>query len=228
MRRLLLWMAGNRWLRDRLPRLWFTRRAVRQFMPGEDVNAALAAGPSSRSRESGQLYTRLGENLTRIEEADEVAAALPGRPRRPARAAHGRRDLGEAHPAGLRSRRGADASATLDLAARPPDGADLWVDMEGSAYTEAPSPSTSGSGAAHPNTGICLQAYLRRTRRGRPATAPARSGDPPGQGRLRRAGIDRLPRPREVDANYVGLAVRSCSTAAAGRSGSGSAPTTSG
>ena len=41
MRRLLLWMAGNSWLRRHLPGLWFARRAVRRFMPGEDTAAAL-------------------------------------------------------------------------------------------------------------------------------------------------------------------------------------------
>ena len=43
MRTVLLWMANNRWLRRRLPRLWFARRAVRRFMPGEDAEAALGA-----------------------------------------------------------------------------------------------------------------------------------------------------------------------------------------
>src|SRR6185503_18662066 len=44
MRRIFLWMAGNRWLRGRIPRLWFVRRAVRRFLPGEDATAALNAG----------------------------------------------------------------------------------------------------------------------------------------------------------------------------------------
>ena len=48
MRTILLWMAGNRWLRDRLPKLWFARRAVRRFMPGEDAESALAAAAKFR------------------------------------------------------------------------------------------------------------------------------------------------------------------------------------
>ena len=43
MRSILLWMARNQWLRERLPKLWFARRAVRRFMPGEDADSALAA-----------------------------------------------------------------------------------------------------------------------------------------------------------------------------------------
>ena len=70
MRSLLLWMARNRWLRERLPKLWFAKRAVRRFMPGEDVESALTAGTRFQIEGIGTLYTRLGENLTRIEEAD--------------------------------------------------------------------------------------------------------------------------------------------------------------
>jgi len=73
MRRVLLWMAANPWLRERLPRLWFARRAVRRFLPGEDAAAALDAGERFRRDGIATLYTRLGENLTRIDEADEVA-----------------------------------------------------------------------------------------------------------------------------------------------------------
>ena len=43
MRKLLLWMARNPWLRERLPGLWFAKRAVRRFMPGEDPENALGA-----------------------------------------------------------------------------------------------------------------------------------------------------------------------------------------
>src|SRR5262245_2304452 len=73
MRRILLWMAGNRFLRDRLPKLWFARRAVRKFMPGERPESALDAGVQFQIEGLSTLYTRLGENLTRLEEADEVA-----------------------------------------------------------------------------------------------------------------------------------------------------------
>jgi hypothetical protein len=36
-------MAQNAWLRERIPRLWFAKRAIRRFMPGEDVEVALDA-----------------------------------------------------------------------------------------------------------------------------------------------------------------------------------------
>ena len=73
MRSILLWMARNPWLRDRLPKLRFARRAVRRFMPGEDAESALAAAKGFEADGITVMFTRLGENVTRIEEGDAVA-----------------------------------------------------------------------------------------------------------------------------------------------------------
>ena len=73
MRILLLWMARNRWLKQYLPRLWFARRAVRKFMPGETMEEALDAGETFRPHGISVLYTNLGENLTDLAEAQAVA-----------------------------------------------------------------------------------------------------------------------------------------------------------
>jgi len=67
MRRLLLWMARNQWLRDHLPRLWFARRAVRRFMPGEDPGSALEAASRFKAEGIASEFTRLGENVTTVE-----------------------------------------------------------------------------------------------------------------------------------------------------------------
>src|SRR5919109_386460 len=75
MRALFLWMARNRWLRANLPKLWFARRAVRRFMPGEDAASALEAGAAFASDGIACEFTRLGENVTTMAEADAVAAA---------------------------------------------------------------------------------------------------------------------------------------------------------
>ena len=74
MRRVFLWAARNRWLKERLPRLPFMSRAVRRFMPGETLDEALAAALPLQAAGIATMYTRLGENLERVEEADEVAA----------------------------------------------------------------------------------------------------------------------------------------------------------
>src|SRR5207342_608163 len=74
LRRILLWAARDRWLREHLPQFRFMRRAVRRFMPGETIEDALAAALPLQAAGIGTLYTRLGENLENLAEADEVAA----------------------------------------------------------------------------------------------------------------------------------------------------------
>lgn len=164
MRRVLLWMAANRWLRERLPRLWFARRAVRRFMPGEDAEAALAAGAGFERDGIATLYTRLGENLADIAEADEVADHYLGL-------------LDRIRAGGLNGEVSVkltqlgfdlDVEQTFAhaerLAARAAEGGGtFWIDMEGSAYAEPTIAFYERLKQTHPNVGLCLQAYLRRT-----------------------------------------------------------------
>lgn len=164
MRHLLLWMARSRLLKRWLPRIWFVRRATRRFMPGETVEEALDAAEFFRPHKIGILFTQLGENLTELSEAEAVAD-------------HYHRLLD------MISARGMDAeisvkptqlgldldreaavrllSGLADHAAKR-DGL-LWLDMEGSAYTDATLELFRTLKEEHPNIGICLQAYLRRT-----------------------------------------------------------------
>src|SRR2546422_10468151 len=73
MRRILLWAAQNRWLREHVPRWRFVRRAVRRFMPGEDMADALAAAERYRADGIGAVFTLLGENLSAFEGAEQIA-----------------------------------------------------------------------------------------------------------------------------------------------------------
>lgn len=164
MRRLLLWMARNRWLRDHLPRLWFAKRAVRRFMPGEDPGSALDAAAKFRADGITSMFTRLGENITRVEEGDEVVEHYLG-----LMADIRTRDLdGEVSVKLTQLGYDLDVERTLGHAARLAEraaetGKTLWIDMEGSPYTEGTIAFYERLKTNHPNTGVCLQAYLRRT-----------------------------------------------------------------
>jgi proline dehydrogenase len=163
-RRILLWMARNAWLKERLPRLRFVRKAVRRFMPGEDADAAFAEAATLAASGQGILFTRLGENLVAPAEAEAVAAhyhAILDRGAtlaRPVELSVKPTQLGLdideeacfAHMAGLAAR--AEAIGTW-----------LWVDMEGSAYVERTLALYERLRASHHNVGVCIQAYLRRT-----------------------------------------------------------------
>ena len=164
MRRLLLWMARNAWLRERIPRLWFAKRAIRRFMPGEHVEAALKAAVDFQVEGLGTIFTRLGENLTRIEEADEVAAhyvrliddiaarKLDGEPS--VKLTQLGFDIDEARTMVHAKTLAAKAAET---------GKTFWIDMEGSAYVERTIAFYERLKQTHANVGLCLQAYLRRT-----------------------------------------------------------------
>ena len=164
MRPLLLWMARNRLLKRWLPRIWFVRRAVRRFMPGETVEEALDAAEFFRPHGIGILFTKLGENLTKLSEAEAVAE-------------HYHRLLDMIAARGMDAEISVkptqlgldlDREAAERLLAGLADHAAqrqglLWLDMEGSAHTDGTLELYRSLKQTRPNIGICLQAYLRRT-----------------------------------------------------------------
>ena len=209
MRRVFLWAARNRWLKERLPRFRFMRRAVRRFMPGETLEDALAAALPLQAAGIGTMYTRLGENLEDLAAADEVAA-------------HYLDAIDKIVAAGITgevsvkpTQLGLDLDADVCLAHlvriaehAAAAGSYLWIDMEGSAYTEATIALYEKLRATQPKTGICLQAYLRRTAADLERLLPL---DPAI--RLVKGAYDEKESiayrdRRSVDSNFVGVAVR--------------------
>lgn len=217
-RSVLLWMARNPWLRSRLPRLGFVRRAVRRFMPGEDAESAFAAAAGLAAGGQGILFTRLGENLAELAEADEVAAHYRGLLDRAASLPRPPELSVKPTQLGLDIDRQACFGHLDALATRAADaGTWLWLDMEGSTYVDATLDLYERLRAAHANVGICLQAYLKRTpadlRRLLPLTPAVRlvkgAYDEP-------ATIAHRRRP-EVDAAYQALALMLAEAARDGR-----------
>ena len=208
MRRVFLWAARNPWLKDRLPRLRFMRRAVRRFMPGETLEDALVAALPLQAAGIGTLYTRLGENLERAEEADEVAA-------------HYIDAIDKIVAAGITgevsvkpTQLGLDLDKDLCLAHlvriaghAAAAGSYLWIDMEGSAYTDATIELYERLRATQPRTGICLQAYLRRTAADIERLRPLDPAIRLVKGAYDEKEAIAYTNRRQVDANFVGLAV---------------------
>ena len=148
LRSALLWASRSGVLRDRLMRQRFVQRAVRRFMPGEEAADALAACEELRGAGIGAVLTELGENVARASDVQRVVSDYDEL-------------LGEIE------RRGLDAEisvkpthlgldldpelahqALVRLAARSAGlGRGLWVDMEGSVYTEPREMLTSVFGA---------------------------------------------------------------------------------
>jgi len=65
-------MSNNVWLRERATKTAFVRRSVSKFMPGERLEDAMTAAAEQQTLGIGTIFTKLGENLTKIEEAEEV------------------------------------------------------------------------------------------------------------------------------------------------------------
>ena len=164
MRSLLLWCAQNRWLATHVPRWGFARRAVKRFLPGEQFDDALEAAVAFKAQRIGALFTRLGENVTDLSEARATVE-------------HYESVFSSASTAGVDfevsvkpTQVGLDidaeaAFANLERLARAAAKAKsfLWLDMEGSAYTQVTLDLYRRLRAEHPRTGVCLQAYLYRT-----------------------------------------------------------------
>jgi proline dehydrogenase len=208
MRRLLLWMARNRWLRDHLPRLWFARRAVRRFMPGEDPESALEAATRFKAEGIASEFTRLGENVTTVEEGDAVVEHYLGL-------------LDDIRQRGLDGEVSVkltqlgydiDVDRTLAhtgrLAERAAEaGRTLWIDMEGSAYAEGTIAFYERLKASHPNAGLCLQSYLHRTAADIQRLLPLSPEIRLVKGAYAEPASIAYQTRHDVDTNYVALAV---------------------
>ncbi len=208
LRSILLWCARNAWLRAHLPTLPFMQRAVRRFMPGETIDDALGAAVDLQVLGIATIYTRLGENLTEASQAQEVAdhyLELLGRIKtseidgeisvKPTQLGL---DLDEdtcfAH------------LATLARAAEA-QGSYLWIDMEDSSYVDRTLDLYQRLRAMHPRTGVCLQAYLRRTAKDVERLLPLNPAIRLVKGAYDEPKAIAFRSKREVDANYLGIAV---------------------
>ena len=210
-------MARSRLLKRWLPRIWFVRRATRRFMPGETMEEALDAAEFFRPHGVGVLFTHLGENLTQLAEADAVADHYHSLLDR-----IGARGL-DAEISVKPTQLGLDLDheATLrhlsDLADHAAQGSGLlWLDMEGSAYTDPTLELYRSLKESHPNVGICLQAYLRRTPADVHALLPLKPAIRLVKGAYDEPSALAFRRRDEVSAAYQSLCVLMLPHAAAG------------
>ena len=206
MRWLLLWCAQNKWLSSHVPTWGFARRAVRRFLPGEEFESALREAVEFKKQGIGALFTRLGENLTALDEATEVVRhyeeVLAASSELGAEISVKPTQLGlDIDPAA--------ALANLVRLARAAEEAKsfLWIDMEGSPYTDATIQLYTRLRAEHANTGICLQSYLHRTAADILKLLPRRPAIRLVKGAYAESAEIAFQAKRDVDANYLALCV---------------------
>jgi proline dehydrogenase len=208
LRSLLLWCASNPWLSSHVPTWGFARRAVKRFMPGDDLDAALKAAADFKAQSIGSLLTRLGENVTNLAEAAEVVEHYEAVFARVAAAGLNSEISVKPTQLGL-DIDAAAAYANLERLARAAAKAKcfLWIDMEGSAYTEATIDLYRRLRADHPRTGIALQAYLHRTVDDVAGLMPLKPAIRLVKGAYAEPSTIAFTAKRDVDANYLALCV---------------------
>jgi len=165
MRKILLAGSTSPWLRRQATRRAFVRRSVSRFMPGERIDDALEAAAALEPEGINTILTRLGENLTRLEEAEEVTQHyLDVLDRVHARGLDGQisvkpTQLGLDLDAAVCERNLDRIIETAERLANVP----VWIDMESSPYVEPTLKLFRGARERHRGVGIALQAYLYRT-----------------------------------------------------------------
>src|ERR1051325_5186793 len=163
-RSILIRASRSPWLANQVRRRKFTRRAVRRFMPGEDVSEALGAAKQFAEEKIATVFTQLGERVTSTAECDAVRdhyLDLFDEIQRRGLPSHVSVKLTQL---GLDIDRDACAARVRTLADKAvATGSFLWVDIEESHYVDATLAVYRVVRAANPKVGLCLQAYLYRT-----------------------------------------------------------------
>ena len=206
MRALFLKASDNKWLREHGVKAPFVRRAVSRFMPGESFDDMLRAADALRAQGIASVFTRLGENVADVAEADAVASHyLDGITRI--------QQLGlTCEPSVKPTQLGLDIDRSrardhlAAIAARAQHaGSYMWIDMEQSPYVDATLELTEWLRQSNPRVGVCLQAYLRRTRDDVARMLRVGAGIRLVKGAYREPPSIAFPAKAEVDDNYLSL-----------------------
>src|SRR5271163_2041190 len=209
MRSTLLAAAQNRWLRDHAAHYKFVRSTVSRFMPGETLDEALLAAQGLRAKNIAAVFTHLGENIADRAEANEVTA-------------HYVDALSRIHSAGggalvteisvKLTQLGLDLDPDLcyenlqEIIVRENKDATVWIDMESSEYVDRTLAIYRRAAQSFSNVGICLQAYLHRTKDDLAALLPLRPAIRLVKGAYNEPPNIAFANKADVEKNYFALA----------------------
>jgi proline dehydrogenase len=209
MRRSLLALSTNTWLRERATKAAFVRRAVREFMPGETIDDALRAAGEEKRAGINTIVTRLGENISRVEEGHEVTE-------------HYLQVLDKIAAAGLDThisvkptQLGLDQDVAvcrrnLDRIIERTDQRHnfLWIDMESSPYVDPTLDLYRYGRSRTRNIGIAIQSYLYRSMKDIESLIPAGCAVRVVKGAYLEPDSIAYPRKSDVDENFFKLCIR--------------------
>jgi len=194
-----------RLVRDRA----FARRAVRRFMPGETLDAALDAAAGQAALRIAATLTYLGEKVVDPASTESVALHyLDALDRVRERKLRCEFSLKLTH-LGLDVAREACVALLDRICARAAEtGTFVWIDMEGSEHTDVTLEIFRAVRARRANLGLCVQAYLRRTAADVDALVPLGAALRIVKGAYREPPALAFQHKREVREAFVGLGTR--------------------
>ncbi len=164
-RNILLKMSESSYLKERIPKIKFVQKALKKFMPGETEDAAIVESKKLVEFGINTVYTRLGENINHLSEANEVRD-------------HYLQLIDKIKKENIDveislklTQLGFDISvdetynkfkSIVEKAKRQLNNI-VFIDMEGSAYTQKTIDFYKRIKSEFENVGLCLQSYLYRT-----------------------------------------------------------------
>ncbi len=174
MRKVLLAMSTSTFLREQATRRAFVRKSVSAFMPGETVEEAIVAAATLKPQGINTILTRLGEGVTKLDEAERVTQ-------------HYLDTLDKVKAAGLDAQisvkptqlghdlDAAQAQKNLDRICEKAErlgNVPVWIDMENSPYVDPTIKMFRASRERYKGVGLAMQAYLYRTAKDLDALIP--------------------------------------------------------
>lgn len=210
MRKVLLAMSTSPFLREQATRRAFVRKSVSAFMPGEKVEDALRAAASLKPQGISTILTRLGEGVTKLDEAERVTD-------------HYLDVLDKVKAAGLDAQisvkptqLGLDLDAdqcqrNLDRICEKAErlgNVPVWIDMEHSPYVDPTLTLFRASKAKYNGVGIAIQAYLYRTAQDVESLIPLGPAIRIVKGAYLEAADVAYPKKSDVDDNFFRLCCR--------------------
>ena len=209
-RKVLLAMSTSTFLREQATRRAFVRKSVSAFMPGEKVEDALGAAASLKPQRINAILTRLGEGVTRLDEAELVTE-------------HYLEVLDKVQAAGLDAQISVKPTQLgLDLdpeqcqrnldricekAARL-GNVPVWIDMENSPYVDPTLKLFRTSKARYPGVGIAIQADLYRSAQDIESLIPLGPAIRMVKGAYLESPDVAYPKKSDVDENFYTLCCR--------------------
>lgn len=158
-------MSENKLMKERIPKMGFVRKAVKKFMPGETEEAAIETAFEYSKLGISSVFTKLGENITQLSEADAVRDHYLQLIDKIAE-----KNLDVEISVKL-TQLGFDLSKeetynnfiAIVKKANEKLGNSVFIDMEGSLYTQRTIDFYKKCKMIIDNVGLCVQAYLLRT-----------------------------------------------------------------